>query len=74
MILLPFMSILVPQTIFLTSATPVTSSVDNRKTKQINQRVKIFQFQSTIEHREEQYKEHTRIYHAERTIALNDSW
>lgn len=41
--------------IFITTATPLTMNVDTKETEQINQRIKIFNFKSTISHRKELY-------------------
>lgn len=37
--------------IYITTATPITSTIDRREAEQIEQRIKIFKFKSTIEHR-----------------------
>lgn len=41
--------------IFITTATPLTMNVDTKETEQINQRIKVFNFKSTISHRREAY-------------------
>lgn len=51
--------------IFMTTATPITANIDNKETEQINQRIKIIQFQCTIEHRREEY---TRVSYSINTI------
>lgn len=41
--------------IYITTATKITATIDAYEANQVNQRVKIFEFKRTIEHREEDY-------------------
>lgn len=43
--------------IFMTTATPITANIDHKESEQINQRIKLIQFQCTIDHRKEKYTE-----------------